>query len=134
MNKQEEKEQFFGNYTAQPIMRSHLWVDTTESIKCIPHYADEGELGWYLLLKPLTAITDEDCLQVTSLIFENDIQIRSLLVKDGIATMFNNPRWNIKSETTLAVYDFLRSRGYAIPFRQYSVEDMISKGWIKLVE
>ena len=29
--------------------------------------------------------------------------------------------------------DFLRSKGYAVPFMEYSVEDLVSFGWVQLV-
>lgn len=29
--------------------------------------------------------------------------------------------------------DFLRSKGYAVPFMEYSVDDLVSFGWVRLV-
>jgi len=29
--------------------------------------------------------------------------------------------------------DYLRSKGYALPFMEYSVEDLISFGWVRLL-
>lgn len=56
----------------------------------------------HLLLKPLSAITDEDAIKVAKI--------------EGYT------------------YDYLRSRGYALPFMGISVEQQIEAGWIKLIE
>jgi hypothetical protein len=39
-----------------------------------------------------------------------------------------------KIVNVVKIIDFLRSRGYAVPYMDYSVEDLINKGWIKLEE
>jgi hypothetical protein len=44
-------------------------------------------------------------------------------------------RENSKAEATKAsVVDYLRSKGYALPFLGMSVEEQINLGWIKLKE
>lgn len=38
------------------------------------------------------------------------------------------------SENILHVYDYLRSRGYALPWFGLSVEELVNRGWVKLKE
>lgn len=40
--------------------------------------------------------------------------------------------WNTYNH--LQVYDFLRSRGYALPYMGLSVEELVNIGWVKLKE
>lgn len=44
----------------------------------------------------------------------------------------SNSKENIRN--ILHIYDFLRSKGYAIPFMDLTIQDLIDYGWIKLVK
>lgn len=112
----------------------------------------------YALLKPLSAISDEDAIEVariansTSFLnerikWEVDIDMefgfKTISAKgsyhsfdfdtaDGMIAMYCG---DDKSDIALnhyGVIDFLRSRGYALPFMQCSVSDLIQAGWLQL--
>jgi hypothetical protein len=93
-----------------------------------------------LLLKPLSKITDEDLSyifpdnkrasikrEIKNVLFEN----KSILLeikfhyKDGYSEFY-------RPINDLFYIDYLRSKGYAVPFMQYSVEDLVSFGWVQL--
>ena len=85
-----------------------------------------------LLLKPLSKITGEDAL--------NAIKIFKVYrKKDGVFITEHCPIENIKLVFLdipiwrLDVADYLRSKGYALPFMEYSVDDLVSFGWVQLV-
>lgn len=84
-------------------------------------FSDNGNhksnaLNAKLNLKPLSSITDEDAREVglspTSFSTYSDY-LPPLSPKD---------------------FDYLRSRGYSLPFLGLSVKELISAGWVKLVE
>lgn len=94
-----------------------------------------------LLLKPLSAMTNEEaitlgrsiglynaailCRDSECIVIVDDSY--TLVVKfSGIITMHknSNPYW----EDIQRLYDDLRSQGYAIPWRKYSVEQLIEAG------
>lgn len=91
--------------------------------------ATEAFKTYFLWLKPLSKITDEDVeelLPYVSFQFSSkytDEQIKKEIKKSVLDTEM------IPSE----LFDFLRSKGYALPFMNYSVADLISFGWVQLV-
>lgn len=115
----------------------------------------------FLLLKHLSSITDEDAIEVAEIInissydfievFENNdtTAIKCLLTskKDGDCyggivyiykdgTIYwdyhNKDKYNESEIRLLTAYDYLRSKGYALPWMGLSVEEMVEAGWIKL--
>jgi hypothetical protein len=92
-----------------------------------------GNGGWnlkhpdfFLQLKPISKITDEDAeklMQLEAFIdgFLSDDFLNYLIeLKKGYCNKFE-------------AIDYLRSKGYAVPFMEYSVEDLVSFGWVQLV-
>ena len=94
-----------------------------------------GTKGWninhpdfYLMLKPLTKLTDDDAINVSK-IWGSDVESRILgnYLSIRIAT-----REVSETRNSVGIVDYLRSKGYAIPYLDLSVEDLIEYGWIKL--
>jgi len=89
-----------------------------------------GNGGWnlrnpdfHLKLKPISSITDEDADLLSS-------------------SAFSNVRYNRESYLgELDIFDFfiqeeadiLRSRGYLVRVKEYSVEQLVEFGWVKLI-
>jgi hypothetical protein len=95
-----------------------------------------GKGGWnlkhpnfFLQLKPLSKITDDDVQELLPLVsFQfssryTDEQIKEEIKKSVLDTKM------MPSE----LFDFLRSKGYALPYMNYSVDDLISFGWVQLL-
>ena len=95
-----------------------------------------GKGGWnlkhpdfFLQLKPLSKITDDDVQELLPLVsFQfssryTDEQIKEEIKKSVLDTEM------MPSE----LFDFLRSKGYALPYMNYSVDDLISFGWVQLL-
>lgn len=140
MNEQEDKKAFFAQYWGQcvfltmPSEPNHdvvilksRWID----------YLYDRALPC-LLLKPLSQISDEDAIEVIKLssVYEDKDtdEFVKLIVKSGTFNKYLlevRPMWFTES---IKVTDYLRSRGYALPFRSYTVEQMIELGWLKLTE
>lgn len=139
LNTLENKAKFFGLYYKQ----GNIWSkasdglgDSRHYLSYDPHYIHERD---YLLLKPLSSISDEDVIEVAKIMDRKSlIDIESnkaiLTVHKRVAiqyisdgnTMFRD------FETVTMVTDYLRSRGYALPWNGLSVEKQIEYNWIKL--
>lgn len=88
-----------------------------------------GKGGWnlkhpdfFLQLKPLSKITDEDAISMYRGL-ERNYESANQFLEDYKSIGFFE-----QSEV-----DFLRSKGYAVPFMNYSVEDLTSLGWVRFV-
>lgn len=89
----------------------------------------------HLVLKPLKTIPDEDAIAVSRM----DVSI------DKETHKFINPPGNRQKEIDYGknniyflcdktkIADYLRSKSYALPWMGISVEEQISRGWIKLI-
>jgi hypothetical protein len=95
-----------------------------------------GKSGWnlkhpdlFLELKPLSRITNEDVKEIVRI--ENFIGIfEEIIIEDTFLELLIDIKKGRCNR--FAVIDFLRSKGYALPFMEYSVEDLVSLGWIRL--
>ena len=87
-----------------------------------------GKGGWnlkhpdfFLQLKPLSKITDEDAISMYRGLGRN-YESANQFLEDYKSIGFLE-----QSEV-----DFLRSKGYAVPFMGYSVDELVKMGWVQL--
>lgn len=96
-----------------------------------------GTKGWninhpdfYLMLKPLTKLTDDDAINVSKIWGSNvESRILGYSLSMRIAT-----REVSETRNSIGIVDYLRSKGYAIPYLDLSIQDMVEYGWVKLKE
>lgn len=94
----------------------------------------------YLELKPLSSITDEDLEYIRLLIGYDNTPDGIGLLKRWLTVL-----WMDKDEVSyfaiadlkptlrvLKITDFLRSKGYALPYMRLSVDQLIEYGWVRL--
>jgi hypothetical protein len=110
-----EKEQFCSLYYGQEVYHdinfpNRKFVINGNTVQCI------SENG-YLVLKSLSNISDEDAIKCGYRNANN--------FKQFISGKYNPPSYEHN--------DFLRSKGYAIGYLNYSVEDLLKKNVIKLI-
>lgn len=89
-----------------------------------------------LLLTPLSDITDEDYheLQIIEDVFEPS-EDSSLHMDNDFGSCYFQNQWeggDFRRPLLLRSYQYLQSKGYALPWRGYTVEQLISFGWLKL--
>lgn len=90
----------------------------------------------YLQLKPLESITDEDALEGSDLLRNTShLSEESRIIQ--FKRLFESPNFwvnqtNIPLSKFFIVIDFLRSKGYLLPFKQYSTEQLIESGIAKI--
>ena len=133
LNKTDIKCRFFAQYWGQKVVAhtEYLGIEGIKDIRYEPRTVinfKEIETSC-LVLKPLSKITDEDVEELLPLVscqFSSrytDKQIKEEIKKSVIDTEM----------MPLEFTDWLRSKGYALPFMEYSVENLISFGWVQLV-
>jgi hypothetical protein len=83
-----------------------------------------------LILKSLDNITDDDAYNMA-------LYNRDLIDNKNYDDLVQHSKDNIYYDDAIKClkphhYDYLRSKGYAVPYLNYSVQDLIDFGWIKL--
>lgn len=117
----ENKAKFFSQYWGQPVVfhRNHRSeMMTFESMINSVTIID----GYSLYLKPISSITDEDAAAIT--IYWK--------YKPNNLTEYGYTDIERFKYYTFNSVDFLRSKGYAMPFHDLRVDDMLNSGWINL--
>jgi hypothetical protein len=88
-----------------------------------------------IVKKPLSEISDEDAIRVAELMGFINVQ-KAEHESDGLWARWYLPKIHSKFfywvDLRLEASDYLRSKGYALPWRNYSVDDLVQLGWITL--
>lgn len=83
----------------------------------------------FLYLREISQLTDDEAIEVAKIMWPSHSQLHT--AEEG--------RWYVLKERAtypndyLALCDYLRSIGIALPFMGHSVEELVGAGWIKLV-
>jgi hypothetical protein len=114
------KEKFFAQYFGQniiysPNFKNQQFCITYKTIRWV-------NAGYFIKLKPLSEINDEDAAEIQRITGTNHLPKQPLIYAC------------LKKSDAIPVIDYLRSKGYAVPFMEYSVDDLISFGWVKLIK
>lgn len=105
-----------------------------------------GKGGWnlnhpdfFLQLKTIEDISDDDAVEFFDIVWGNvgthkdksrDFKIK--FGKDWALSPFSE-RYGLIPTGLFHGIDYLRSKGYALPFMGHSIQDMVSLGWLQLV-
>lgn len=138
----DEKLKFFAQYYGQDC----LTVGNANCDNISEHWGEDVVLKTqYLLLTPLSAITDEDAIEVARFVGLANVELHRLeksilfkderyaiiIDKDGINMYYGG---NIWTDDNTRIVDKLRSLGIAYEWMGLSVEELVSMNWIKLKE
>lgn len=125
-NNLENKSRFFAQYWGQKVLGNSNtgwknWNIHDVSLRSVVLAKSD-----FLELTPLSDITDEDAIEVARHLarYKSDI-VNS--VKEHLKE--NHPYGDYLEQPEL---DYLRSKGYALPWMGLSVEKIIEFGWMKL--
>lgn len=146
-----EKEAFFALYWGQEVM---IFEDEHQTFKVIVQATSINNRQinkQYLQLKSIESITDEDlqmchyilfCENKKEISFKedgffsywtcNDSYVLNEIIRALGGGQSDVTELNYDFYTILELFDFLRSKGYLLPFRQYSVEQLIESGIVKI--
>lgn len=120
-NTLENKSRFFAQYWGQKVIA----LDDEQTFII----SDLSQIkNWHLELTPLSDITDEDAKKVAALAYK----IRTGNIVDGKGYLHQFDKVNASYPTIIS--DYLRSKGYALPWMGLSVEQLMKYGWVKLEE
>lgn len=134
---------FFAQYLGQDVFCGYSGV----KMKLQAHHCDENFYNKtkddlseftnpnpFLELKPLSKITDEDAIEISKIFGWNHYSDESKIsqVRNFVIDCSNYHSSNISSNENFNLIDFLRSKGYALPFMEYSVDELVSFGWVRL--
>jgi hypothetical protein len=131
-NNLENKSKFFSQYLWQTVL-SDPHNPFVQSLYLVPSDIDHRQNLKFsdlsLLLRPLSDITDEEAQNIPrgGEFFNGDHFRR---VMDAYSPFF----YEKFIGSNVAVYQYLQSQGFALPYLDLSVEDLISYGWLKLTE
>ena len=117
----ENKAKFFAQYWGQEVIRGN-----DKQIWPVCSSINLSHENWWLELKPLSDISEEYAIEVAIMLGCNDKNSREFMIsygKDHVRRVENR-----KSD----IVDFLRSRGYLVPWLGLSCEEIIEAGWVKL--
>ena len=126
-NTLENKTKFFAQYWGQDVLCRVIFGKNKNEIIMHNTPCSNLKLGEiidsYLELKPLSQISDEE----------------SILMYRGLETHYENAKQFLEDYAALDFLsqneaDILRSKGYALPWMDLSVEDLVEYGWVKLKE
>lgn len=122
-----DKKAFMAQYWGQQAMKETLFPNSP-ICEVSSTFIDEFD-GWHLELYSLDDITDEDSIELCKI----------LQIKTDYPEIAGRSRahWVGKvdpksSSCNSIAIDFLRSRSYLVPYLRYSVEQLISMGWVKI--
>jgi hypothetical protein len=113
---------FFAQYWGLEVAFIPSYPDGNDLIKAKVHNIKEIQ---YLELKPLSKIIDEEVKQLPNREY------------DGFSKPYESAKqfsilFDLMGFLTSEEADILKRLGFAIPFDKYSVEDLISFGWVRL--
>jgi len=132
-NTLENKSKFFAQYWGQEVLK--VW-DCTDPIKV--DFFGRQYIG-SLYLKSIYSISYEDAIEVAKFEGYKQESFKHMVLSFDIKTDINSIQCCFFSATSdvyetlgIGVCDYLRSKGYALPWMGLSVEQLIEYGWIKL--
>lgn len=121
-NTLDNKRKFFALYFGQELLS---WKDKLVKRLCKVEEISEIDIRedfefYFLKLTPLSKISDEDAIKC----WENDNYIPSENDVKNVERLF--------TEMSAINSDYLRSKGYALPWMGLTVEEIIDYGWVEL--
>lgn len=130
-NTPEDKAKFFALYWGQKTLSDGVETHNISSVFNLKHES------FFLKLKPLSAISDEDAIEVAKRMYPKDNHND----KDCLEWGKEIAREIIQGQTDkdviwfagiIQVADFIRSKGYLIGWMDLTAEDILSYGWARL--
>ena len=123
---------FFAQYWGQKVAKETNYPNSPTINTSTALILNELE-NYHLELKPLSKITEEDAFEVASIISNSIHDSKSKeLVSYYKEDILKDPE--VLCHASYTTVDYVRSRGYALPFMEYSLEDLISLGWVRFID
>jgi len=138
-NNIENKAKFFAQYWGQKVKSSYLPEQNEPcTIDANTFKIFHLVINGVLRLKSLSDISDEDAIEISTIYYsafsENDRSLDDKMIfraKQIIRCLVNSKKYNEHGlwSGSIELIDFLRSKGYLLPWMGLSTEELISRGW-----
>lgn len=139
-NAPENKAKFFALYLGQKVwVKPSVYGNDAFGVNPEMLYIPCDEE--YTQLKPLSAISDEDAIEVANLCFsykEGHYITKTEMLEDmlkegkGLINKFIESGYGWEIKRLLSIIDFLRYKGYLIGWMDLTLEDILAYGWARL--
>jgi hypothetical protein len=126
----QNKEKFFALYFGQTVMMRKLFISLVAVRKRRLSWANPEH---YLELTPLSLISDEDAIMVAKMWYDEGegTELRNVDLETSRNLVNHHLKYGFEG-MAFEIVDYLRSKGYALPWNGISVEQQIEYGWVKL--
>lgn len=101
-----------------------IYFDDTNDDWMVYNSMDEFKL----ILSPLSAITDEDAIELSKILEESNDNIEDLIYFGKYWVKRVEKNESINANTCIAIYQFLQSRGYDLPNHYLNEETLFKAG------
>lgn len=107
------------------------------------HMGDDFQFHeFYILVKPLERISKEECVATYNYLFptHDDVHndVREFTIKAALGQMriieFERRYDSLRYNEVIKLTDYFRELGYALPYKNWSVKDLLEFGIYKLIE
>ncbi len=121
----EEKDAFFAQYLGQKVFMVDPKAIVCQTVS--PYFLDKNFDNPILSLHSLSEITEEEAIEAAKIFGLSKDNETSDIINFGIEVCLDDR--HLADQKTI---DYLRSRGFLLPFRQYSISDLLNEGVAKL--
>ena len=121
----QEREQYFAQYWGQKVLNTILKEGDYELVN-VEFYEWDYKDGDHLLLTDIKNISNEDAMVVADMVYAKMGGMKPRNDGEKFDICLIGKRY-LETHDIFAytIYQYLQSKGYALPFRQYSVQDLI---------
>lgn len=139
-NNIKNKQKLFALYLWQPVFKPENWNNRTEVLDLY----NLGRIDFRIdnpsciELRPLSSITDDEAIEVAKIGLPDKVLYDYLWIPGTGKAIANSIDKGRQTNTFYPHFrfidtaDYLRSKGFALPYMGLSVETMVEYGWIKL--
>lgn len=138
----ENKQRFFAQHWGQAVLCSDRYGRELVITYFNPSQVlvdGMSGLNYHLELTSLADISDEDAIEVWDLLHPDGGNKHKLTREEVIrqgkdiaeSIQYSRSGWMVGLRSVLDIVDFLRSRGYLLPWMGLSCEELIEAGWVK---
>ena len=120
--------------------KKKLEMDKRAFFGCYNHVRPlyDSNKGWNIELRSIDSLTDEEAIDYFNILWARLNQKRSMDFKieygRGWSKNLISDRFGFTPSKLLNGIDYLRSIGILIPFREYTVEQILENGWAVIKE
>ena len=137
LNTTENKLKFFAQYFGQRVLKNkNLNEPFNKNVvydMLFDSYVNKHIDFFYLELRSIDSITDDECVEYFNLLYDNSRrnQEKIIAIKSDIkrGKMF---RQLLHFEKSIIALDFLRSKGFLVPFMNLKTDQILEFGWAKI--